>query len=378
MIKVWDYKKEYQNEKEEILAAVEEVFESGTLVFGPHLAEFEKKFGNYCDCKYGVGVGNCTDALEVALRALKIGNGDEVITVSNTAVPTVSAIVSAGAIPVFVDVDEYHLMDVSKIEDVVTEKTKCILPVHLYGQSVDMDSVAKLAQKYNLKIVEDCAHAHGATYKGKKVGSMSDAGAFSFYPTKVLGAYGDGGMITTNSEELGDISQRLRFYGMEKKKMSSGHWNGKYYSLEHGINSRLDELHAAILLKKLNHLDEYILTRCEIAKRYDNELSSTSMILPRERRDNKYVYYVYAVKHSKRDLFIEKLRERDIHVNISYPWPIHTMAGYEYLGWKDGDLPITERYANEIFSLPMYPTLTDAEQTEVINAVKEIDRLLMR
>lgn len=377
MIKVWDYKKEYQNEKEESLAAVEAVFESGVLVFGPHLEEFEKKFANYCDCKFGVGVGNCTDALEIALRALKISNGDEVITVSNTAVPTVSAIVSAGAIPVFVDVDEYHLMDVSKIEDAVTEKTKCILPVHLYGQSVDMDSVAKLAQKYDLKTIEDCAQAHGATYKGKKVGSMSDAGAFSFYPTKVLGAYGDGGMITTNSEELSDASQRLRFYGMEKKKMSSGHWNGKYYSLEHGMNSRLDELHAAILLKKLNHLDEYILTRCKIAKRYDNELSSTSMILPRERLDNKYVYYVYVVKHPKRDLFIEKLRERDIHVNISYPWPIHTMAGYEYLGWKDGDLPITERYANEIFSLPMYPTLTNDEQTEVINAVKEIDKMLM-
>ena len=377
MIKVWDYKKEYQNEKEESLAAVEAVFESGVLVFGPHLEEFEKKFANYCDCKFGVGVGNCTDALEIALRALKIGNGDEVITVSNTAVPTVSAIDSAGAIPVFVDVDEYHLMDVSKIEDAVTEKTKCILPVHLYGQSVDMDSVAKLAQKYDLKTIEDCAQAHGATYKGKKVGSMSDAGAFSFYPTKVLGAYGDGGMITTNSEELSDTSQRLRFYGMEKKKMSSGHWNGKYYSLEHGMNSRLDELHAAILLKKLNHLDEYILTRCKIAKRYDNELSSTSMILPRERLDNKYVYYVYVVKHPKRDLFIEKLRERDIHVNISYPWPIHTMAGYEYLGWKDGDLPITERYANEIFSLPMYPTLTNDEQTEVINTVKEIDKMLM-
>ena len=377
MIKVWDYKKEYQNEKEESLAAVEAVFESGVLVFGPHLEEFEKKFANYCDCKFGVGVGNGTDALEIALRALKIGNGDEVITVSNTAVPTVSAIVSAGAIPVFVDVDEYHLMDVSKIEDAVTEKTKCILLVHLYGQSVDMDSVAKLAQKYDLKTIEDCAQAHGATYKGKKVGSMSDAGAFSFYPTKVLGAYGDGGMITTNSEELSDTSQRLRFYGMEKKKMSSGHWNGKYYSLEHGMNSRLDELHAAILLKKLNHLDEYILTRCKIAKRYDNELSSTSMILPRERLDNKYVYYVYVVKHPKRDLFIEKLRERDIHVNISYPWPIHTMAGYEYLGWKDGDLPITERYANEIFSLPMYPTLTNDEQTEVINAVKEIDKMLM-
>ena len=377
MIKVWDYKKEYQNEKEESLAAVEEVLGSGVLVFGPQLEEFEKKFANYCDCGFGVGVGNCTDALEIALRALRVGSGDEVITVSNTAVPTVSAIVSVGAIPVFVDVDEYHLMDVSKIEGVITEKTKCILPVHLYGQSVDMDIIIKIAQKYNLKIVEDCAQAHGATYKGKKVGSMSDAGAFSFYPTKVLGAYGDGGMITTNSEELGDASQRLRFYGMEKKKMSSGHWNGKYYSLEHGRNSRLDELHAAILLKKLNHLDEYISVRCKIARRYDSELSGTSLILPRERQGNKYVYYVYVVKHPKRDLFIERLRERDIHVNISYPWPIHTMTGYEYLGWKNGDLPNTERYANEVFSLPMYPTLAEDEQTEVISAVKEIDRLLM-
>jgi dTDP-3-amino-2,3,6-trideoxy-4-keto-D-glucose/dTDP-3-amino-3,4,6-trideoxy-alpha-D-glucose/dTDP-2,6-dideoxy-D-kanosamine transaminase len=377
MIKVWDYKKEYQNEKEESLAAVEEVFESGTLVFGPRLEEFENNFADYCDCKFGVGVGNCTDALKIAMRALKIGDGDEVITVSNTAVPTVSAIVSVGAIPVYVDVDEYHLMDVTKLEGAITEKTKCILPVHLYGQSVDMDAVIKLAQKYNLKIVEDCAQAHGATYKGKKVGSMSDAGAFSFYPTKVLGAYGDGGMITTNSEELSDTSQRLRFYGMEKKKMSSGHWNGKYYSLEHGTNSRLDELHAAILSKKLNHLDEYISARRKIAKRYDEELSSVSLILPSKKNDNTHVYYVYVVKHPKRDLFMEELRKREIYVNISYPWPIHTMVGYEYLGWKEGDLPITEKYANEVFSLPMYPTLTDDEQTEVIKAVKEIDKLLM-
>ena len=377
MVKVWDYKKEYHNEKEECLAAIESVLDSGTLIFGPHLEEFESKFANYCDCKFGIGVGNCTDALLVAMMALKISKGDEVVTVSNTAVPTVSAIVSVGATPVFVDVDKYHLMDTSKIEATITENTKCILPVHLYGQSVDMDPIIKLAQKYDLKIIEDCAQAHGATYKGKKVGSLSDMGAFSFYPTKILGAYGDGGMITTNSEELSDASQRLRFYGMEKKKMSSGHWNGKYYSLEHGVNSRLDELHAAILLKKLGHLDEYILARCKIANRYDEELIGTSLILPTERSDNKYTYYVYVVKHPKRDLFIEKLKERDIHVNISYPWPIHTMVGYEYLGWKDGDLPATERYANEVFSLPMYPTLTDEEQTEVINAVKAIDKLLI-
>tara|TARA_R100000008_G_scaffold69879_1_gene47311 strand:- start:3589 stop:4731 length:1143 start_codon:yes stop_codon:yes gene_type:complete len=374
MIKVWDYKKEYEFIREDVLDAVDSVFKGGTLVFGPRVEEFEDKFSTYQDCKFGIGVGNCTDALYIAMKALGIGDGDEVITVSNTAVPTCTAIAMTGAKPVFVDIDEYSLMDVSKIEDVITPSTRAILPVHLFGQMCDMDVIMDIAKRHNLKVIEDCAQSHGATYKGRKCGSIGDVGCFSFYPTKIFGAYGDGGFITTNDEELYDRMNRQRFFGMERKKMSSGHWNGKYYAIEYGpdtSNSRLDEVHSAILLKKLNYIEEWIDRRREIAKRYDDELSDI-LDLPKEAPHNKHAYYIYVVAHNDRDKILEKLTERDIHLNISYPWPVHTMIGYEYLGWKDGDLPVTEKRANEIFSLPMYPTLTDDEQTEVINSLKDI------
>ena len=221
------------------------------LIFGPKLEEFEDKFSAYHDCKYGIGVGNCTDAITIALKSLNIGIGDEVITTSNTAVPTVTAIVNTGASVKFVDSNEYSLMDVSKLPNIISKKTKAIMPVHLYGQMCEMDEISHLGKKYDLKIIEDCAQAHGATYKGRKAGSIGDVGCYSFYPTKIFGAYGDGGFITTNNENLFDRIKRIRFLGMEKKKMSSGHWNGKYYAVEHGTNSRLDEVHAAILLKKL-------------------------------------------------------------------------------------------------------------------------------
>ena len=374
MIKVWDYKKEYEFIREDVLDAVDSVFKGGTLVFGPRVEEFEDKFSSYQDSKFGIGVGNCTDALYIAMKALGIGDGDEVITVSNTAVPTCTAIAMTGAEPVFVDIDEYSLMDVSKIEEEITDKTKAILPVHLFGQMCDMDVIMDIAKRYDLKVVEDCAQSHGATYKGRKCGSIGDVGCFSFYPTKIFGAYGDGGFITTNDEELYDRMNRQRFFGMERKKMSSGHWNGKYYAIEHGpdtSNSRLDEVHSAILLKKLDYIDEWIDRRREIAKRYDNELSDV-LDLPKEAPDNRHAYYIYVVAHKDRDEILKKLAERDIHLNISYPWPVHTMIGYEYLGWKDGDLPVTENRANEIFSLPMYPTLTDEEQTTVIQTIKEL------
>ncbi len=374
MIKVWDYKKEYENIRDEVLEAVDSVFSNGTLVFGPKMEEFEDKFSSYQDSKFGIGVGNCTDALYIAMKALGIGHGDEVITVSNTAVPTCTAIAMTGAKPVFVDIDEYSLIDVSKIEDMISYQTKAILPVHLFGQVCDMDVIMDIAKRHNLKVIEDCAQSHGATYKGRKCGSIGDVGCFSFYPTKIFGAYGDGGFITTNDEELYDRMNRQRFFGMERKKMSSGHWNGKYYAIEHGpdtSNSRLDEVHSAILLKKLNYIEEWIDRRREIAKRYDDELSDI-LDLPKEAPHNKHAYYIYVVAHKDRDKILEKLTERDIHLNISYPWPVHTMIGYEYLGWGDGDLPVTEKRANEIFSLPMYPTLTDDEQTEVINSLKDI------
>ena len=376
MIKVWDYLKEYDELRDEILEAVDSVFSRGTLVFGPKVEEFEDKFSDYCDSKFGIGVGNCTDALFISLKALGIGDGDEVITVSNTAVPTCTAIAMTGATPVFVDIDEYSLMDVSKIEDVITPSTRAILPVHLFGQMCDMYPIMDIAKRHNLKVIEDCAQAHGSTYNGRKAGSIGDVGCFSFYPTKTFGAYGDGGFITTNDEELYDKINRMRFFGMERKKMSSGHWNGKYYALEYGpdtCNSRLDEVQAAILLVKLKYLDKWIEQRRNIAKIYDDELIN-DLGLPKERYNNKHGYYIYVVSHSDRERIMSELVKSDIHLNISYPWPVHTMVGYEYLGWKDGDLPITEKNADEIFSLPMYPTLTSEEQNIVINRIKEIVR----
>ena len=374
MIKVWDYLKEYEQIRDEVLEEIDGVFKRGTLVFGPKTEEFEDKFSTYCDSKFGVGVGNCTDALYVALKALGIGLGDEVITVSNTAVPTCTAISMTGAEPVFTEIDEYSLMDVYKLEDVITDRTVAIIPVHLFGQTCDMDVINEIAKKHNLKVIEDCAQSHGATYKGKKAGSLGDVGCFSFYPTKIFGAYGDGGFITTSNEELYDKMNRMRFFGMERKKMSSGHWNGKYYAIEYGpdtCNTRLHEVQAAILLVKLKYIDKWIDRRREIAKRYDEELVGV-LDLPKETEHNRHAYYIYVVAHTDRDRIMEELTKRDIHLNISYPWPVHTMIGYEHLGWKDGDLPITERRANEIFSLPMYPTLTDEEQGIVIKTLKEI------
>tara|TARA_R100001594_G_scaffold5806_1_gene17334 strand:- start:3438 stop:4571 length:1134 start_codon:yes stop_codon:yes gene_type:complete len=375
MIKVWNYVKEFENEKEEIYEAITDVLTSGCLVFGKNLENFENEFAKYCDSTRGIGVGNCTDAIFIALKAMDVGPGDEVITVSNTAVPTVAAIHATGATTKFVDINpESYLMDVNLLEAAVSDKTKCIVCVHLYGQCVDMDAVNEIAKKYGLLVLEDCAQAHGAKYKGRKAGSLGNVAAFSFYPTKVLGAYGDGGMIVTSDDKLADRIERMRFYGMERKKMSSGHWNGKYYSLEHGYNSRLDELHAAILLKKMNHLDDYVSRRREIAKEYDKELKDSTLVLPIENEDNDHIYYVYVVRHPKRDKIIQELKNKDIHVNISYPWPIHTMKGYESLGYTDGDLPTTESLSSQIFSLPMYPTLEDEEQEYVIKTLKDILR----
>ena len=362
-IRVWTYLREYEQEKEEVFAAVKNVLESGTLILGENVKLFEQEFAGYCGVRYGVGVNSGTDALFLGLKALGIGTGDEVVTVSNTAVPTVSAIVSTGAVPRFVDINPAtYLMDTAQIEGVITEKTKCILPVHLYGQCVDMDRVRDLAERYGLKVLEDCAQSHGAVFKGKKAGSLSVAAAFSFYPTKILGGYGDGGMVITDDENLHKKFLRLRFYGMEKT----------YYAQEHGYNSRLDELHAAILRAKLKHVPQYIARRKELAARYDRMLADTDLILPTTMAGNDHAYYLYVCRHSERDRIVEELKKHDIFVNISYPWPIHTMSGYQSFGYREGDFPHTEKAAREIFSLPMYPSLTDDEQEQVVSALYAI------
>ncbi len=363
MIKAWDYLGEFEQENEEVYAALEKVFSSGRLILGESVTNFEAEFSSYCDRKFGVGVNSGTDALFLTLKALDIGEGDEVITVSNTAVPTISAICSTGALARFVDI-EYHsyLMKVGQIEKAITKKTKAIICVHLYGQCVDMETVSKIAQKYKLKLIEDCAQSHGATHKNKKCGSMSEAAAFSFYPTKILGGYGDGGMVVTSDEDIYHRLRRLRFYGMEDK----------YYSLEQGYNSRLDELHAEILRYKLKYLNHYIDKRIFLAKRYSEKLANSSLILPKIATDNKHVFYLYVCRHRRRDAIISELKKRDIWVNINYPWPIHIMSGYSFLGYKPGDFPETEKAAAEIFSLPMYPTLTEQEQDVVCSALVDI------
>lgn len=362
-IRVWNYLKEYSADKNEILKAVEEVFESGQLILGDKGRKFEQDYANYCGIKYGVGCDNGTNAIVLALHALGVGEGDEVITVPNTAIPTVSAIVTVGAVPVFVDIDPTtYLMDVDKVESVITSRTKCLLPVHLYGQCVDMDPLLLIAKKYNLFVVEDCAQSQGAEYKGKKSGAMSDLSTTSFYPTKILGGYGDGGMIVTDNEELERKLRRLRFYGAEKT----------YYALEHGYNSRLDEVQAAILLTKLPRLDSYVERRRAIAKMYDELLKDTDLVLPCKMSHGKHAYYLYVVRHPQREVIMTKLKKHNIFVNISYPWPIHTMDGYAYLGYKAGDFPETEQAAKEIFSLPMYPSLTDEEVVIVSEVLHSI------
>ena len=363
VVKVWDYLTEYNQEKKEILSSIEEVLDSGWLILGSKVKSFEEQYATYSETKHGIGVANGTDAIFLALKALGIGEGDEVITVSNTAIPTVSAIISCGATPVFVDIcEDTYLMNVDQIENVISKQTKCILPVHLYGQCVDMDVVNRIAKKYNLFVLEDCAQSHGALYKGVKAGSMSDISATSFYPTKILGTYGDGGMVNTSSVELDKKMRKLRFYGAEKT----------YYAVEHGFNSRLDEIHASILIKKLKHLDSYIQKRQRLARQYNELLIDTGLELPIEAKYGDHSYYLYVVRHPNRDYIIEELKKQNILLNISYPWPIHTMTGYSNLGYKKGDLPVTEKMADQIFSLPMYPSLTDKQQLSVCEALKKI------
>lgn len=362
-IKVWDYLEEYAEERGEILTAVDRVFRSGRLILGESVRAFEEEFSGYCGVAHGVGVDNATNGLFLALKALGLGPGDEVVTVSNTAVPTVSAIVQAGATPRFVDIEPATgLMDVSALADAVGPRTRCVVPVHLFGQCVDMTSLGTICAERGLRVVEDCSQSHGATHLGRKAGAMGDMGVFSFYPTKPLGGYGDGGMVVSDSATFEARLRRLRFYGM----------SGTYYAEEPGYNSRLDEVHAEILRGKLRRLGGYIARRQALAARYDEILARTSLRLPSIRPGNSHVFYLYVVRHPDRDRLMAELKTRGILVNVSYPWPIHTMRGFAYLGGREGDLPQTERAAREIFSLPMYPSLSEQAQDTVCRALGAI------
>ena len=362
-IKVWDYRAEYEEERDDILAAVDQVMRSGRLILGESVRSLEQELAAYCGAGYGVGMGSGTDALMLALRALGIQAGDEVITTANTAIPTVSAIVSANGAPRFVDIEpDTYLMDAARLEAAITSRTRCIIPVHLFGQCADMDAVRAVADRHGIPILEDCAQSTGAEHRGRRAGSMSRLAAFSFYPTKILGAYGDGGMVLTSDDTLTARLRRLRVYGTD----------GTYYSEEHGHNSRLDEIQAEILRRKLRRVDRYIERRRLLARRYDEQLRGTGLVLPTTRPENRHVYHLYVVRHSARDVIIGALAARDIVAGIHYPWPIHTMRGYAHLGYGEGSLPVTEKAAGEILSLPMYPSLTDVEQDRVCGVLREI------
>lgn len=355
----WTYLPEYAELETEILAAVRCVFESGHLILGERVREFEERFAAYVGAGHGIGVNSGTDALWLALKALGVGPGDEVISVANTAVPTVAAIRAAGGMPVFVDVEpDTYLMDVAQVAAKITPRTKALLPVHLYGQSVDLDPLLVLAERHGLGIVEDCAQAHGARYKGRMTGSIGHIGAFSFYPTKVLGAYGDGGLCVTSSTALAERLRMLRFYGMQTQ----------YYSEIEGFNTRLDEVQAAILLVKLPHLDRWIAERQRIAALYTAELAGVPVRCPVVRPDSTHVFFLYVVRTPRRDEAIAALAREGIEARIHFPTPIHQMRGYAFLADRPGDLPVSEQAAGEILSLPMYPGLA-ADQVRRVAAV---------
>jgi dTDP-4-amino-4,6-dideoxygalactose transaminase len=361
-IRYWSYLEEYAAHRDDYLRAVDGVFSSGRLILGQQVSSFEEHFAAYCGVSSAVGVNSCTDAMFLTLKALDIGPGDEVITVANTAVPTVAAIRATGATPLFVDVEaDTFLMDVSLLDGVLSRRTRCILPVHLFGQMADMQPLLEFATCYGLSVVEDCAQACGAIYNGCRAGSLGDAGAFSFYPTKVLGTFGDGGAITTSRPEIARRLRRLRMYGMEST----------YYAEEEGYNSRLDEVQAAILNLKLPGLDASIALRQRIADIYDDGLAGIDgLSLPVVRAGRSHQQYLYTVRTVRRDELLNYLAAQGIETKVNYPDPIHLMRGYRFLGYMPGTLPVTERLAETILSLPMYPELPLDQAAQVVAAIR--------
>jgi dTDP-3-amino-3,4,6-trideoxy-alpha-D-glucose transaminase len=355
-----DLKRQYASIKGEIDTAVARVLEGGWYILGREVAAFEQEFAAYCDVAHAVGVGSGTDALHLALAACGIGPGDEVITVPHTAVATVAAIELAGARPVLVDVDPArYTLDPDQLEAAITPHTRAVVPVHLYGCPADLGPIMGIAQRHGLFVVEDCAQAHGALYQGQRVGSWGHIAAFSFYPTKNLGACGDGGMVTTNDPDLAQRARLLRQYG----------WQARYISSLKGLNSRLDELQAAILRVKLHYLEAWNERRRRLAHLYDERLAESGVVTPQEPDDVTHVYHLYVVRHPRRDELRAFLRERGIGSLVHYPVPVHLQPAYRDLGHEAGTLPSAEAAAREVLSLPLCPELSEEEVARVADAV---------
>jgi dTDP-3-amino-3,4,6-trideoxy-alpha-D-glucose transaminase len=357
-----DLAADYLELKAEIDTAVTRVLGSGRYILGSEVAAFETEFAAYCGVNHAVGVASGTDALLLALRALGIGPGDEVITVAHTAVATVSAIELSGATPVFVDVEAAAgTLDPALLPAAITGRTRAVVPVHLYGQPANLAAILAIAREQKIAVVEDCAQAHGATFHGRRVGSWGDLGAFSFYPTKNLGALGDGGAVVCNDSGLAERLQTLRQYG----------WRERYISEVAGYNSRLDELQAAVLRVKLRHLDERNATRRRLAALYNEHLAA-GLILPQEQPATGHVYHLYVVQSPQRERLQATLNEKGVGTAVHYPVPVHLQPAYRHLGYEPGSLPVTERLAQQVLSLPLYPQLTSGHVTMVCDLIRDL------
>ena len=360
IIPAFDLHQQYEQLRPEVDAAIARTLNSGAYILGKEVSAFETEFAQYCETSFAVGAASGTDALSLALMACEIGAGDEVIAPSQTAVATIAAIERTGAFPRLVDIDPArYTIDPEKIAQAITPKTKAMIPVHLYGCPAEMQPILNLAKEKEIFVIEDAAQAHGALWNGRKAGSLGDIAAFSFYPTKNLGAFGDGGAVLTNNPKLAERVRLLHQYG----------WKERYVSSVKGMNSRLDELQAAILRVKLKYLDKWNQRRRQIADLYRKCLSSAHVLLPPHPLDVEPVYHQFVIRHPNRDSLRAALQALGIHTLVHYPIPVHLQPGYANLGLKRGSLPHSEQAAEEILSLPIYPELTDEQVQKVASAI---------
>jgi len=356
-----DLRAQYLSIKSEIDAAIQGVLDSCQFTLGSEVAKFEEEFAAYCGVKHGIGVNTGTSALHLSLLAAGIGPGDEVITVPFTFVATVAAIHYTGATPVFVDVDPETLtMDPAGLEQAITPRTRAILPVHLHGQTADMDPILAIARRHGLLVIEDACQAHGAEYRGRRAGSLGDMACFSFYPGKNLGAYGEGGMVVTNDASFARTIRMLRDWGAEKR----------YHHVLKGYNYRLEGIQGAVLRVKLRHLEAWTEARRAAAARYDRLLAGSGVPTPVARPHNRHVYHIYAIRTPRRPAWQEALAAQGIQTGIHYPIPVHLLPAYADLGYERGDFPNAERAADEVLSLPMFPELSEEQSETVARAVR--------
>lgn len=391
-IALMDIKRQHEEHANEYENAAIEVLRSGKYILGENVTKFENEFASYCGVKHAIGVGNGTDALHIALKALGIGFGDEVITCPFTFFATAEAIASVGAKNVFVDVDpNTYCIDVNKIESAITAKTKAILPIHFYGQPSNMDKIHEISIKHNLFIIEDSCQAAGSSYKGKKTGSLGTLGCFSFFPTKTLGCDGDGGMITTNNDNLADACRALRVHGsgiyglntynlLNKDKGNLDPNNvidlsaPKYYNFLIGQNSRLDEIQASILRKKLKYLDNFVERRRNNAQFYDERLINSEYKIPKTYKDSIHSYYLYVLSHPNAKKIIKFLKNNGIGVGVYYPVPLHNQKALSNLGYKNGDFQESEKLAKTTFAIPVFPELLESEKEYIVtNLLKALE-----